>query len=47
MAKGSTNGFGKVEEFAPLLYAIPLGHSAFVEHMKSRRGMGLNIIKGK
>lgn len=45
--KGNTSGFGKVEEFAPLLYAIPLGHSAFVKHMENRRGMSLNIIKGK
>lgn len=38
-AMESTKRFSKGEEFASLLYVISLGYSAFVEHMKNRRGI--------
>lgn len=47
MAKESLHGFGKVEEFAPLLYVISLGCLSFVELKKNSGGRVLNIIKGK
>lgn len=38
-AMESAKRFSKGEEFAPLLYIISLVYSAFVEHMKNRRGI--------